>query len=393
MVQFHTQETPGSRGVIVGRTFMKGFVTSFIQVVTMILVIVVLRDSCAVAYYMFPENSEDCGISVFYTHRESRGRGANEENITFRNSSSDSSSATLHARGNSRSSKISKSKSSKSSTSQPRNSRANSRVMKWKSKNPADIEGPLARIVGGTVAQPYAWPWQISLQLKHPTMGFIGHWCRLFGLNQRGVSWFVMAGEYDRSKTEGTEKMIGVSRVFVHERFRDFDNDIALVKLSRPIQWSPTVSPVCLPNDDVQTLSFNMTGLKCVATGWGMESSKGRLSSKMQQVWVHITSQEKCDQIYQRHYHIGIRNFHICAGPQDEKTHKGTCVGDSGGPLMCNLRDGRWHLVGITSFGSGCSRGGFPDVYSRITYYLPWIRGKIRAHSTTPPSTTSRYIF
>lgn len=49
---------------------------------------------------------------------------------------------------------------------------------------------------------------------------------RLFGLNQRGVSWFVMAGEYDRTKTEGTEKMIGVSRVFVHERFRDFDNDI-----------------------------------------------------------------------------------------------------------------------------------------------------------------------
>ncbi|ODM94911.1 Plasma kallikrein [Orchesella cincta] len=60
---------------------------------------------------------------------------------------------------------------------------------------------------------------------------------------------------------------------------------------------------------------------------------------------------------------------------------------------MCNLRDGRWHLVGITSFGSGCSRGGFPDVYSRITYYLPWIRGKIRAHSTNPSSTTSRYIF
>ncbi len=55
---------------------------------------------------------------------------------------------------------------------------------------------------------------------------------RLFGLNQRGVSWFVMAGEYDRSKTEGPEKMIGVSRVFVHERFRDFDNDIGLTILS-----------------------------------------------------------------------------------------------------------------------------------------------------------------
>ncbi|CAG7832472.1 unnamed protein product, partial [Allacma fusca] len=62
------------------------------------------------------------------------------------------------------------------------------------------------------------------------------------------------------------------------------DNDIALVKLSRPLKWSPTVAPVCLPNDDEQTLAFNMTGVKCVATGWGMNSPRGKLSSKMQQV-------------------------------------------------------------------------------------------------------------
>jgi hypothetical protein len=42
----------------------------------------------------------------------------------------------------------------------------------------------------------------------------------------QGTSWFVLAGEFDRAKTEGTEKMIGVSRVFVHERFKEFDNDI-----------------------------------------------------------------------------------------------------------------------------------------------------------------------
>lgn len=52
-------------------------------------------------------------------------------------------------------------------------------------------------------------------------------------------------------------------------------------------------------------------------------------------MWVHVTAPEKCDQIYQNHYHIGIRKFHICAGPQDDKTHKGTCVGDSGGEFLC----------------------------------------------------------
>ncbi|ODM90346.1 Serine protease 48, partial [Orchesella cincta] len=100
--------------------------------------------------------------------------------------------------------------------------------------------------------------------------------------------------------------------------------------------------------------------------------------------WVTITSQEKCDQFI-KHYHIGIRNFHICAGPQMKKTHKGTCVGDSGGPLMCNLRDGRWHLVG-TLLWVWMFQGGFPDVYSRITYYLPWIRGKLGHIALTHPA-------
>lgn len=48
---------------------------------------------------------------------------------------------------------------------------------------------------------------------------------KLFRLGQ-GTSWFVLAGEYDRRKTEGTERMVGVSRIFVHERFKEFDHDI-----------------------------------------------------------------------------------------------------------------------------------------------------------------------
>ena len=61
----------------------------------------------------------------------------------------------------------------------------------------------------------------------------------------------------------------------------------------------------------------------------------------------------------------------------------GIWKGDSGGPLQCSLRDGRWYLAGITSFGSGCAKPGFPDVFTRITYYIPWIRGKVRSFKST----------
>lgn len=52
--------------------------------------------------------------------------------------------------------------------------------------------------------------------------------------------------------------------------------------------------------------------------------------------------------------------------------------GDSGGPLQCRLtKTGPWILAGITSFGSGCSIEGYPDVYTRTSHYMKWIQDTI----------------
>lgn len=47
--------------------------------------------------------------------------------------------------------------------------------------------------------------------------------------------------------------------------------------------------------------------------------------------------------------------------------------GDTGGPLQCEDQDGRFHLVGITSFGFGCGRPNYPGVYTKISEYIDFI--------------------
>mmetsp|Transcript_16378 Transcript_16378/g.39002 ORF Transcript_16378/g.39002 Transcript_16378/m.39002 type:complete len:107 (+) Transcript_16378:29-349(+) len=66
----------------------------------------------------------------------------------------------------------------------------------------------------------------------------------------------------------------------------------------------------------------------------------------------------------------------ICAGEQD----RGTCGGDSGGPLFQKNT-----LVGLTSFGA-MNCGLIPDVYTSIAGTIYWIRSKVCVDSTDPPS-------
>ena len=65
---------------------------------------------------------------------------------------------------------------------------------------------------------------------------------------------------------------------------------------------------------------------------------------------------------------FNIEDQHLCAGQG-----KDSCQGDSGGPLVVEGSNGKWELIGVTSFGEKCNRKGFPGVYARVTSALDWI--------------------
>lgn len=59
--------------------------------------------------------------------------------------------------------------------------------------------------------------------------------------------------------------------------------------------------------------------------------------------------------------------------------HSGTfsLQGDSGGPIVCRNRGGRWELIGIVSFGLfSCQFDIVPSVFTSVPPYVEWIESQ-----------------
>ncbi|XP_012283872.1 chymotrypsin-like elastase family member 2A [Orussus abietinus] len=253
-------------------------------------------------------------------------------------------------------------------------------------RQPRASEGT-GRIFNGKPSRRGAWPWQVSLQLLHPKLGFIGHWCggilidpgwvltaahcvhnELFNL-PIGALWTAVVGEWDLDSGGRGSARLPVERVILHERFNNYVHDIALLKLSRSAPLSKVVRTICLPEPDEKL------GAPCVASGWGRYGPSPALSTSLQEATVPLLDPKECQKVYSQS--VLIRNGHLCAGHTDGSS--GSCVGDSGGPLQCRRSNGDWQLAGVTSFGSGCARPGYPDVYTKVQHYLKWIKNTIGA--------------
>lgn len=85
---------------------------------------------------------------------------------------------------------------------------------------------------------------------------------------------------------------------------------------------------------------------------------------------VPLLPREDCEARYGRKF----TNRMICAGNLSEDKRVDSCQGDSGGPLMCQRSNGRWIILGITSWGYGCGRKDSPGVYTKVSKFVPWIK-------------------
>ncbi|PZC86024.1 hypothetical protein B5X24_HaOG200398 [Helicoverpa armigera] len=232
-----------------------------------------------------------------------------------------------------------------------------------------------SRIVGGVETAVNEFPWVARLSLHNK------FYCGGSLINDRFVltaahcvtsfMWFmikVTLGEHDRCNTTHPPVIRYVIKMVAHNfSFSNFKDDVAVLRLHRPVVITDTVKPVCLPKNDDATYA----GVNAIAAGWGTVGEGKNHSCYLQEVELPILSNEACKKANYTPTMIG--DGMLCAG--DPKTGmKDTCQGDSGGPLSAERNDKRHEQLGVVSWGIGCGRPGYPGVYTRVTKYLDWIR-------------------
>lgn len=272
------------------------------------------------------------------------------------------------------------------------------------------IKKASTRIIGGQTAKEHSWPWQVYLVTHGLFDGYYDKFIECGGVLID--PWWVVTAAHcigDNSpNVPQNQKPSGEATVGLHEidiygssserdpgtkipidtfirhpqwDTKTFENDIALLKLSRPaFSWdgsshqidSQNIAPICLP--DSETCFARET--PCVVTGWGITSLNYDRNPELQEVAVRIMANDECKM--HDTYAKYVKENMVCAGFRNGK--KDACAGDSGGPLMCRVIDpntgvytNNWQLFGIVSWGISCAKPNQPGVYTRVAKYADWV--------------------
>ncbi|KAM8868914.1 ovochymase [Spinachia spinachia] len=251
-------------------------------------------------------------------------------------------------------------------------------------KHPASA----ARIFGGSDASMGELPW--SLLIKWPKRG---------GASLINDRWAVTAAHVVEQVNETSLRLYGglldgrttsngwsnvvemvSEKIIIHPNYitgislserTNFDNDIALIRLSSRVNFGPNLLPICLPEVD-NVMRENELG---TVSGWGKTESKNA-SPLLKYVHIGVYSLAECENtpnIPATDKHITMTTNMFCAGAMG----KDSCQGDSGSPFVSPmLAEGNepYRVTGIVSWGPSCEDRHYKGYYTTVATYVDWIK-------------------
>ncbi|MEQ2166029.1 hypothetical protein GOODEAATRI_023335 [Goodea atripinnis] len=260
------------------------------------------------------------------------------------------------------------------------------------------------RIVGGRNAEPGLFPWQVLLSVEDLSRVPEDRW---FGSGALlSESWILTAAHVLRSQRRDTsvvpvvflglhsirDKHSSTSRsvdqIFLHPDFQpnNYNNDIALLRLSERVEFNRMVLPICLPPAHSQDHpSFLLPHSLGLVAGWGISNASSTpspsplTSDLLQYVKLPVVPLDECRASYTlRSVSYNITDNMFCAG--FFQGGRDTCLGDSGGAFVMEVKR-RWAVFGLVSWGGpeDCGSQRVYGVYTRVDKYVNWIQSHVQA--------------
>ncbi|NXC28030.1 ACRO protein, partial [Campylorhamphus procurvoides] len=181
--------------------------------------------------------------------------------------------------------------------------------------------------------------------------------------------WTVVIGATDLTAPGPEAELRHIQRLLVHQHYAPAlaGNDIALLELDEPLECSDYVQLACVPSSALRLAQLK----SCYLAGW-KPTLDSTLSPRLalQEAKVRLIDAQLCNS--SRWYAGAVQPHNLCAGYPRGAID--TCQGDSGGPLVCkdSTADNFW-LVGMTSWGRGCTGAKRPGLFTSTQPFHDWI--------------------
>ena len=224
-----------------------------------------------------------------------------------------------------------------------------------------------ASIVGGYPADGGAYPWMVALVANHSPNARRGLFCGGTLIAPRIVltaghcvvdppPFHVLVGAYNLRRGDG--QRIRVRTYEIHPGWRAFRlairNDVALVRLAETAR----AQPVAVIGRNQDALWAPGTSLRLL--GFGQLANRKLFPGRLFEADLERVADGRCESAYGPDFQ---RRSMFCASAPG----RGSCNGDSGGPVLAET-GGTWLQVGVISSGAErCATRRFPDLLARLS--------------------------